>query len=372
MESKVKKVELIELFYDLIYVYAISRLTLLMEEPEGGIVTWEMATVFIIFFLVIVQTWFMMTRYVNHCCSWRWYDYVLLVTNMAFVVLMTQSISADPDTTSTALLISLTMMTVCIIALYLSYYLGDGEHKTFARHNILMLIPMVAVFSVILALDLTGFDRIARYIVAVNLLIGFVLPLTSRDDEGARCSHFPHLVERMELFTIIMFGEALVSITGFFSLTDPSPLGVMNFLIIFTMFGYYVCQVHLICDHHQVVRADRMVGCHYLIYLAISLITVAFTFIDGGEVDPMLSASLAAVSMLIFVFSVQATSGYNHPGFRVDRKDLAIRLLMVVVGAAVMFAFHGEPYSVSIGALIGFGLNLAFSRMRYCSATDPA
>lgn len=36
MKVKEKKVELIELFYDLIYVYAISQLTLLIEEPEGG------------------------------------------------------------------------------------------------------------------------------------------------------------------------------------------------------------------------------------------------------------------------------------------------------------------------------------------------
>ena len=60
MEGEGKKVELIELFYDLIYVYAISKLTLLMEEPEGGIVTWEMISVYIVFFLVIVQAWFMM------------------------------------------------------------------------------------------------------------------------------------------------------------------------------------------------------------------------------------------------------------------------------------------------------------------------
>ncbi|MUH59660.1 hypothetical protein [Bifidobacterium canis] len=31
-------VELIELFYDLIYVYAISRMTLLIEEPEHGVI----------------------------------------------------------------------------------------------------------------------------------------------------------------------------------------------------------------------------------------------------------------------------------------------------------------------------------------------
>ncbi|MCI6794487.1 MAG: hypothetical protein MR581_00645 [Lachnospiraceae bacterium] len=38
MAVKEKKVELIELFYDLIYVYAISRLTMLIEEPEDGII----------------------------------------------------------------------------------------------------------------------------------------------------------------------------------------------------------------------------------------------------------------------------------------------------------------------------------------------
>ena len=36
MKVKEKKVELIELFYDLIYVYAISRMTMLIEEPTGG------------------------------------------------------------------------------------------------------------------------------------------------------------------------------------------------------------------------------------------------------------------------------------------------------------------------------------------------
>ena len=37
MAVKEKRVELTELFYDLIYVYAISRLAMLIEESEGGI-----------------------------------------------------------------------------------------------------------------------------------------------------------------------------------------------------------------------------------------------------------------------------------------------------------------------------------------------
>jgi low temperature requirement protein LtrA len=32
-------VELFELFYDLVFVYAISRITLILEEPVGGTFT---------------------------------------------------------------------------------------------------------------------------------------------------------------------------------------------------------------------------------------------------------------------------------------------------------------------------------------------
>lgn len=38
MEITKKPVELIELFYDLIFVYAISQLTGLINEPIGGII----------------------------------------------------------------------------------------------------------------------------------------------------------------------------------------------------------------------------------------------------------------------------------------------------------------------------------------------
>ena len=38
MEIVKKPVELIELFYDLIFVYAISQLTGLINEPIGGII----------------------------------------------------------------------------------------------------------------------------------------------------------------------------------------------------------------------------------------------------------------------------------------------------------------------------------------------
>ena len=65
MEVKEKKVELIELFYDLIYVYAISRMTLLVEEPIDGVIDAQHILMYIFFSLLVFQAWLMMTTYVN-------------------------------------------------------------------------------------------------------------------------------------------------------------------------------------------------------------------------------------------------------------------------------------------------------------------
>lgn len=364
-----KKVELFELFYDLIFVYAVSRLTLLMEEPEGGIVTSEMVAVYAIFLMLIIQTWFMMTSYVNRCCTWRWHDYVLLALNMSAAVLMAQSMSGDPDESSTALMVSIAMMTGSVIVLYAIHYLGDGPQKGYAKRSLAVLAVIEAVYMAALCLKFAGSEEISKYIIAANIAVGMILPLMNRRGEFAECVHFPHLVERMELFTIIMFGEALISVTGFFKMVDPEPLGIINFLIIIVMFGFYVCRVHLMCDHRGPAVSDRMVGCHYLIYVAISAITVAFKYMEGGEVDSFVTATFMAVSMLLFNLALLSTSRYYKDGLAAGSKDIAMGLLFTAIGIAVMLAFHGEHYALSIGALIGFGANLALSLMMYRGRT---
>ncbi len=319
MEGREKKVELIELFYDLIFVYAISNLTLLMEEPEEGIVTWEMLSVYNIFSLVIIQAWFMMTNYVNRCCSWKWYEYLLVVLNMSAVVLMTQTINDDPETSSEALLYSMLVIVGCVIALYAVHCLRNGPEKAYAGRALMILIPIQGVYVAAISLRFTGFDEMAQFIILANLAIGVAVPYLSRGDRDDRCVYFAHLVERMELFAIIMFGEALISITGFFNLNDPEAIGFLNFFVIVLMFGLYVCHVHFMCDHHRAAVPNRMIYCHYMTYIAISLATIAFIYIVEREVDSLFSASLMALSMAMFVLSVHATSGYRHERFRMSR-----------------------------------------------------
>ena len=63
MKVKEKKVELIELFYDLIYVYALSKLTMLIEEPENGVIPFAGFFRYLVVCFVILQAWLYLTNY---------------------------------------------------------------------------------------------------------------------------------------------------------------------------------------------------------------------------------------------------------------------------------------------------------------------
>jgi len=372
MEVREKKVELIELFYDLIYVYAISNLTLLVEDPEGGVITWQMYSVYIVFSMIIILAWLLMTNYVNRYCTWRWYEYVLVVVNMSAAVLMTQTINNDPELSAVTLIASVAFMIACIIVLYLIQYVKSGRKDSYAKYNLIVLLVMEAVFMAALGLRSAGYEEVAKHIIAVNLVLGMIVPLVARKIYDAAPFSFPHLVERLELLTIIMFGEAIIAITGFIDLTNPEPLGFMNFLVIIMMFGFYVCQVHYLCDHHRVTRAIGMILCHYLILISINLVTVAFIYSDVGEVDTMFVAAMMALSMAVFNISLHGTCIYYHERFQRRPMDTALMLLFTAVGAAVMIGLSGEPYAVSVGAILGFGLNFAYFWMKYRSGTAPA
>lgn len=82
MEVKVKQVELIELFYDLIFVYAISKLTSIISEPVDGLIPLHNLFIYIITSFVILQAWLYFTNYVNRYGTWKWHDYLLACVNI--------------------------------------------------------------------------------------------------------------------------------------------------------------------------------------------------------------------------------------------------------------------------------------------------
>lgn len=62
---KHKKVELTELFYDLVYVYTISQLTSIIHHAHHGFVTPYAFFTFVIALIIFINSWMVQTVFTN-------------------------------------------------------------------------------------------------------------------------------------------------------------------------------------------------------------------------------------------------------------------------------------------------------------------
>ena len=340
-----KKVELIELFYDLIFVYAISKLTALISESVNGTVAPDSFFVYIITSFVILQAWLYFTNYVNRYGQWHWHEYILAIVNMIAVIFMANTINTQWNQMFVPFNIS---MLVMLSTVFLLYLIQVKKHKTFdiaAGNSIQILSIVCSIYIIALLAILLGFHDIVIWIDVVAVITGAFLPfiLKGHFDEGV--INFPHLVERFELLTIITFGEAVVGMTYFFDVTSFNISSILVFLIVISMFGSYVIQIHNLVNHHRVERSLRLMFSHYFIIISINLMTVAFEWLHSGEVNPHLEIGVMIISLIVFYASIMANKPYYKEGIKFLNGDLVKMLLFTAIGSLViLFSMKNITY----------------------------
>ena len=365
MNIKEKKVELIELFYDLIYVYAISRLTLLIEEPEGGIIPLSGFLRYIVVCFVILQAWLYLTNYVNRYGRWKWYEYGLTAVNMTAAVYMANTISTEWNEMSLTFNLAMLVMLLCVAAMYFIQTRLKEQDTGAAKNSLVILtIDCILYFAAFLASAL----HVAQAVIwldVVAVLVGAFLPFFIRGKFDISIISFPHLVERFELITIITFGEGVVGMTDFFDVKNFSFCPILVFAVILALFGCYVTQIHYLCNHHRTDRSLRLMFSHYFIVIAVNLVTVAFKFLENAEADRLFTAILMPAALVLFFIAAFADSIYYHERFSLEAKDIVLSAAFLAVGAVLMVTGRNNMYAFLIGTLTAVFGNFGMLLFKY-------
>ena len=352
MAVKEKKVELIELFYDLIFVYAISKLTSLISEPVNGGIPLNSLFVYIITSFVILQAWLYFTNYVNRYGRWKGYEYLIACINMIAVIYMANTISTDWAFMVLPFNISMLIMLLTVVALYSVHANKEKSMKGAAGNSISILIIVCCIYVITLLAILFGFTGYVIWIDVAAVLTGAFLPFFLRGSFDRSIISFPHLVERFELLTIITFGEAIVGMTHFFDIGSFDLVPILVFFIIITMFGSYVVQIHDLMNHHREERSLRLMFSHYFIVISINLVTVAFELVHNGEMNLWIAGGLLIISLIVFYISIMANKEYYHKGIELTGKDIILMGAVTLIGALLILLFIDNLYAFLIGALI--------------------
>ena len=352
MKVKEKKVELIELFYDLIYVYAISKMTMIIEEPVGGAISLSGFFGYLVISFVILQAWLYLTNYVNRYGRWKWYEYALTAINMTATVYMANTISPDWAEMSLTFNLAMLVMLLCVLAMYAIQVYKKEQNPEAAKNSITILSVDCALYLAAFLASALHADGIVIWLDAVAVLVGAFLPFFIRGKFDAGIISFPHLTERFELITIITFGEGIVGMTDFFDVRNFSLRPILVFAIVLALFGCYVVQIHYLCNHHRVDRALRLMFSHYFVVISVNLITVAFKFLDNPEAGRLFTAGLMAAAMILFFVSIYSDSAYYHDRFHFTRADGTISAGLLIAGALLMFLLRENIYGFLLGALL--------------------
>ena len=83
---KHKRVEFSELFYDLVFVFAISKVTTLIDHLHNGILTWNSFLDFFIATLFLIDSWMIQTDYTNRYGKNSLFNMVIMFIKMGLLL----------------------------------------------------------------------------------------------------------------------------------------------------------------------------------------------------------------------------------------------------------------------------------------------
>ena len=286
LDSVIKRANWLELLFDLIFVYAVSKATHILIHAHDGHLTLDQ---YFTFFLVLVPIWWTWTGHTLFATRFDTNDTtqrILTLTQMLAVVFWAAFINADFDPNYLGYLLFYVTIRILLILMYWRA----------ANHNP-AAIPIAKRLSIGFSLGLAIamlsllFDPPIRYLVLYfGIAIEIATPLLSRKILNTVSVNEHHLPERYGLLTIILLGESVIILAS--NLADIhwtlSSIGaaISGFLIISAVWWLYFDLMENNLLGKRLGTGQRIIYGHLFVYSGLSIIAV---FI-GFAINPSLTS----------------------------------------------------------------------------------
>ena len=331
--QKEKKVEYLELIYDLIFVYIIGRNNSLLHHLVNGFVTGEAFFTYIFCTLAIIQIWNFSTFYINLYGKNGLRDHVFLFLNMFLLYYMADGIGEGEPAHFYPFTVAWLLI---LVNIGVQHLIELGAHTDPAERGPLKLRAMILFAEAglvgvhMLVHALTGIS-LAYLPIVFGIVTSFVLGKLNR----MKPVDFAHLSERAMLYVVFTFGEMIISIASYFS-GDLSFSGVyfstMAFLIVVGLLLSYGVLYNKIIDREKVTDGSGYMMIHFFMVFALNNISVAFEFMKDEEVDLMQKTVFLVASVVLYFLFMFLTARYA-------KKRRSIHLKFVLILAAIGLSF---------------------------------
>lgn len=350
-----KKVTWLELFYDLLFVAAVSKASHVLLHVDHGIIPLAYLFKFTLIFIPIWWSWVGQSLFVNRFGQDSTSHRIFMILQLFFVLIMTASLSVDFDKYFVPFLIGYLGLRAMTAIQYLAVYRKESDHR---RNTAYYLGSRFWIGLAISALSLF-FDSWIRYAVLyAGIVVDVVLPLLGRKYLVKSPIHTHHLLERFSLFTLILLGESVVSILAVLQSSDWKWQSVtfasLTFLLIIAMWWQYFENVENKVNKALQTAGQTIIYGHLFIYISLCMIAASIQLLFLEQLDYWFMISFIFGSVLLYFFSTSLVfHKYRHAHQRLGIPHLA--LLLGIFGALLAVALLLVlPNYVIIGEMMLF------------------
>lgn len=307
-EGEERHAEWLELLYDLVLVAAISILALNLSSDysfKGFLLS-------IPLFFIIWWGWVGHTFYLTRFGTDDLFNRFLTMLQMVAVAAIAVNVEDAYSFSGPSFAVSYAFLR--IILLYAYYRAGKHikEAKPLANHYVkgFGLVALIWLISAFVPIPF-------RFILwAIALIIDILTPLTASKEQFKLPPHSTHLPERFGLFTIILIGEAVVSIVftinsiGFVFLAEIT--GIFGLIIAFCIWWSYFdeskgAEAKVIESENEVSKYQLWLYSHFPLLLGVATLAIGIKHVialDLYEILPSYEAWLICFSLALTFISL--------------------------------------------------------------------
>ena len=343
-QNEEKKVEYLELIYDLVFVYMVGRNNALLSHFENGFVSADAFIAYILCTLSIIQIWNFTTFYINMFGRNGVRDHVFLLINMYLMYFIGESTRLDWAAYQVQYHISWALI---LVNIGIQYVIELRNHQLDVWNRVLIK-RMAAILFIEAAIAFSA-SFLAPYAVApvsfAAVFTGIILTIAGRSKSPANVVDFTHLTERAMLYVVFTFGEMIIVISAYF-VGDGSfdwnviYFSLMGFLIVAGLFvSYEIIYDHLLEREKEDSGMLYMI-IHIFIIFALGCTTVALEFMREPEVALMPKVIFITASIIAYFAFLFCTGGYAKNKCAPDAAFILKMLAAAAAFAAMMMIFR--------------------------------
>ncbi|MBR0308672.1 MAG: low temperature requirement protein A [Mogibacterium sp.] len=355
-----KKVEYLELIYDLVFVYMVGRNNSLLGHIEGGFIPPLNFLAYVLCTLAIIQIWNFTTFYVNLFGRNGVRDHVFLLINMYLMYFIGEATRTDFQAYQTQYHIAWALILINIGVQYM-IELRNHQVDVWNRDIIKRMALTLFVEAGIVLIAAIPNPVLGTVMSAVAILSGVILTFISRAAGPGAPVDFMHLTERAMLYVVFTFGEMIIAIAAYFKGDGSFDWSViyfslMGFLIVVGLFlSYGILYDHLINREMQ-DNGLRYMVIHIFIIFSLNNITISLEFMRETEVDLMPKMVFLIASIVGYYVFLFCTYPYAKLQCRPSRPFITKLLAVTAAFVVLMIIFREQMYvNILITVIYVFG-----------------